>query len=277
MNNAFLNLRGGKVGNPTGIPGQAIITQEEYYQILLANLRQLWTDYGQLAEVWFDGGVPAGVAQSLWALHQELQPDAVAFQGPREGSQPNLIRWAGTEGGHVKYPFWSAANADFNSSASAGQGTPDGSVFAPGEADTCFQGAAESQDSALTAPYGGCWFYNAGMKPKSLEELVSSYHDSVGKNAFWLLDWSPTPEGILRPDHIARYAELGDWLKECYATPVVSTNAFSSSGTATLTVPAGHSVDRLVLRENLTQVRTVIVSVTLMKFYECKCDSLIVV
>ena len=49
------------------------------------------------------GGVPAGVAQSLWSLHQELQPDAVAFQGPREGGQPNLIRWAGTEGGHVQY------------------------------------------------------------------------------------------------------------------------------------------------------------------------------
>eukprot|EP01052_Picozoa_sp_SAG31_P048114 SAG31_NODE_9923_length_1209_cov_1.507207_2_plen_173_part_00 len=51
VNNAFLNLRGGKVGKPTGIPGQAIVTQEQYYKILLANLRQLWTDYGPLAEV----------------------------------------------------------------------------------------------------------------------------------------------------------------------------------------------------------------------------------
>ena len=51
------------------------------------------------------GGVPEGVAASLWALHQELQPDAVAFQGPDVNTQPNLIRWAGTEGGHVKYLF----------------------------------------------------------------------------------------------------------------------------------------------------------------------------
>jgi len=51
------------------------------------------------------GGVPEGVAASLWALHQELQPDAVAFQGPDVSTQPNLIRWAGTEGGHVKYLF----------------------------------------------------------------------------------------------------------------------------------------------------------------------------
>ena len=38
----------------------------------------------------------------------------------------------------------------------------------------------------------------------------------IGKNAFWLLDWTPTQSGILRPDHISRYAELGDWLEECY-------------------------------------------------------------
>ena len=48
-------------------------------------------------------------------------------------------RRAGTEGGHVKYPFWSAADAHVNASAKPGQGDPNGAVFAPGEADTCFQ------------------------------------------------------------------------------------------------------------------------------------------
>ena len=198
VNNAFLNVVGGKVGAPTGIPGQAVVTQAQYYDILLANLRQLWTDYGELAEVWFDGGVPEGVATRLWALHQELQPDAVAFQGPFVGSQPNLIRWAGTEGGHVTYPFWSAADAPINASAQPGPGSVDGAVFAPGEADTCFQGSA-SEGGGERAPYGGCWFYNAGMKPKSLASLVSSYHDTVGKNSFWLLDWSPTQAGGAPP------------------------------------------------------------------------------
>jgi alpha-L-fucosidase len=255
VNNAFLNVRGAKVGPPTGIPGQAVLTEDEYYAVLLANLRQLWTDYGPLAEVWFDGGVPSGVAASLWALHQELQPDAVAFQGPNVGAQPNLIRWAGTEGGHVKYPFWTAADAGVNVSATPGQGNPNGDVFAPGEADTCFQGGS-AQEEKVSAPYGGCWFYNADMHPKSLQELVSSYHDSVGKNAFWLLDWSPNQTGVLRPDHIMRYAELGNWLTECYSTSIVETKSFTTSSgvpSATLTVPAGHEVDRIVLREDLTE------------------------
>jgi alpha-L-fucosidase len=56
MNNAFLNVRGGKVG-AAPVAGQAKITQAQYTQILLANLKQLWTSYGELAEVWFDGGM----------------------------------------------------------------------------------------------------------------------------------------------------------------------------------------------------------------------------
>ena len=96
-----------------------------------------------------------------------------------------------------------------------------------------------------------------------MPQLVSSYHDSVGKNAFWLLDWSPTKEGVLRPDHIARYAELGDWLQECYATPAASST--TSGTTMEVTVPAGHAADRVVLQEDLTtgqRVRAFTVSAT---------------
>ena len=84
MNNAFLNVVGGVVqGNPG--PGQANITQEQYVQILLAQLTQIWTDYGELAEVWFDGGYPEGTQEPIAALLQQLQPNAVAFQGRSVG------------------------------------------------------------------------------------------------------------------------------------------------------------------------------------------------
>eukprot|EP01052_Picozoa_sp_SAG31_P041190 SAG31_NODE_6178_length_2136_cov_0.998036_2_plen_403_part_00 len=104
---------------------------------------------------------------------------------------------------------------------------------------------------AVEAPYGGCWFYNSALKPKSLTELVSSYHDSVGRNAFWLLDWSPQPEGTLRSDHIARYRELGDWLQECYSRPIVETTTLNGK-TMSFTVPVGRAVDRVVLKEDLS-------------------------
>lgn len=83
---------------------------------------------------------------------------------------------------------------------------------------------------------------------------LATVSSSVGKNAFWLLDWTPNQTGVLRPDHILRYAEFGDWITECYSAAVVeSTNFTAGTGgpLTTLTVPAGHEVDRIVLRENL--------------------------
>jgi|ERR1712130_379282 len=247
VNNAFLNVIHGRVGKPSGIPGQAVITQDQYEKILLANLRQLWTSYEGISEVWFDGGLPAGFAAKIWALHQEVIPHVVAFQGPNVGSQPNLIRWCGTESGHVSESFWSAQNIRVNQSSPRGRGTPNGNVFAPAEADTCFQGSSSTDASG---PYGGCWFYNAHMHPKSLGELVSIYHDTIGHNTYLLLDWTPTQEGTMREDHLQRYQEFGDWIRSCYAVPIVQTTKFDAKGSAKLVVPTGHEVDRIVLRED---------------------------
>lgn len=37
-------------------PGQMNVTQETYDQIVLQQLREIWTRYGTLDEIWFDGG-----------------------------------------------------------------------------------------------------------------------------------------------------------------------------------------------------------------------------
>lgn len=241
QNNAFLNVVHGRVRDGRACSFCPDITQDQYEQVLLANLRQLWTRYGELAEVWFDAGLPAGFSEGIAALLAEVQPSAVAFQGPG----PNGIRWGGTESGHVKYPFWSTVNGVMEK----GAGTPDGSLFRPAEADTCFQGG--KRDDGLGGPYGGCWFYNAGMVPKSLTELVSHYHDSVGRNAFMLLDWTPTKEGTMREDHLQRYQEFGDWLRSCYDAPVATVSAPEGSR-ATLEIPAGAEIDRVVIEEDQT-------------------------
>eukprot|EP00040_Diaphanoeca_grandis_P035276 m.221268 g.221268 ORF g.221268 m.221268 type:complete len:730 (-) comp33344_c0_seq1:30-2219(-) len=247
MNNAYLNVVTGVV-QPHTIPGQPSITQAQYTQILLANLRQIWTDYGDLAEVWFDGGYPAGTQGLITDLLKELQPNAVAFQGPGA----NIIRWCGTEGGHVSAPFWSAAA----SSLTAGKGDPFGAVWSPGEADTCFQSACDEDgnggsSSDLPGPYGGCWFYNSGDCPKKLSELVSSYHDTIGTNAFMLLDWTPTQSGRMRADHLQRYTEFGDFLKTCYSTPKASVANITINTSVSVDITnIVDVVDRISIRED---------------------------
>ena len=131
------------------------------------------------------GPIPCPQPPPRVCVFQELQPDAVGFQGPGE----NVIRWCGTESGHVGEPFWSSAQ----SSLAAGGGGFDGAVFSPGEADTCFQGGcgADSPPPAqwddLPGPYGGCWFYNEGSCPKSLSSLVSTCMDldTVTASRMW--------------------------------------------------------------------------------------------
>ena len=38
-------------------PGQLNITQQTYDNIVLQQLREVWTRYGDLDEIWFDGGL----------------------------------------------------------------------------------------------------------------------------------------------------------------------------------------------------------------------------
>ncbi len=38
-------------------PGQINITQQTYDAIILQQLREVWTRYGALDEIWFDGGL----------------------------------------------------------------------------------------------------------------------------------------------------------------------------------------------------------------------------
>ena len=157
-------------------------------------------------------GYPAGTAEPIAALLAKLQPNAMAFQGPGN----NVIRWVGTEDGHAPYPTWSTAQSSWD----AGAGDPNAPVWVPAESDTCLQtdcAAARSRNMTGgesgkdAAPYSGCWFYNPDMCPKSRTELISTYHDTVGHNSYLLLDWTPTPAGDLRPDHIAAYQVCLPW------------------------------------------------------------------
>jgi len=46
-----------KVQNRTLKAGQLNVTQETYDDIVLQQLREVWTKYGTLDEIWFDGGL----------------------------------------------------------------------------------------------------------------------------------------------------------------------------------------------------------------------------
>ena len=87
------------------LPNQIRVTQQEYNAFVVEHLTELWSNYGPLDELWFDGGYDGTLKPTITALLRKLQPGAVVFGGA--GLTPNALRWAGTENGYSPYPAWS--------------------------------------------------------------------------------------------------------------------------------------------------------------------------
>lgn len=101
-NNFYLDVFGHYVRNSTLLPGQQRVTQAEFEAIALASVTELWTLFGNLTEIWFDGGYTSDMEAAITTLLNANQPDAIAMNGG--GVSPNPLRWSGTEG--YKPPNW---------------------------------------------------------------------------------------------------------------------------------------------------------------------------
>lgn len=169
-NNFFLNTADHKVQPGPLLPGQVGVSQEEYDKLVLEQVKELWTAFGPLTEIWFDHGYGTAIKGQVQQLLAELQPQAVGFAG--KGVTPNPARWVGTESGHPGYPIWSTAESD-------GQGDPEAATWFPAACDTTLQDWDH-------------WFFVPGMGIRSLDE--------VGVAAAWL---PPAPRG--RPTSLPRH------------------------------------------------------------------------
>ena len=95
----YLNAIGDNVRAPsTLLPGQVNVTQQQFEDVSVAAVTELWSKYGQLAEIWFDGGISDRIKSRIVPLLQTLQPDAVTF-GAGIGNDLNEVDWIGTESG----------------------------------------------------------------------------------------------------------------------------------------------------------------------------------
>jgi alpha-L-fucosidase len=192
-----------------------------YNDVYAAQLTELLTGYGALAEVWFDGANgegPNGKRQEydwprVWALVRRLQPNAVMFSdaGPD-------VRWCGNESGTAGEPNWSTVDpARVPYPGISGKvvidalqhGDPDGTVWRPAEADTSIRPG---------------WFYHPAedSRVRSVEQLVDLYFSAVGRNSKLLLNVPPTPEGLLHAIDVERLAGFRSRLDSMFARDLAS-------------------------------------------------------
>eukprot|EP01084_Bolivina_argentea_P302503 522137_1 len=227
-NNFYLNVIHFQIQSKI-LPGQQNVTKQQFEQIALAQLKELFTLYGNYTEFWFDGGT-SDMAGQVKQLISDYQPTMVVYNG--QGVTNNVIRWVGTESGVINGPIWSTG------CASDGTGNPNGTDFCPAGCDT------ELQEN-------GDWFYVNSVGLKSLDTLITVYHDTVGNNGVLELDFAIDTTGNVHPNQAMAYKQFGDWIRNCYGNTLNNTNGVITNINGVLELEVSKQFDRIMIQENL--------------------------
>ena len=191
-----------------------------YNELYVAQLTELLSNYGPIAEVWFDGACgegPDGRRQVYdWqAFHEairRLQPDAVA------AVQGEDVRWVGNERGQGRETEWSVtplvppalADADTrNGQLGLTTTSKDlGSRDLVARAQELYWYPSEVDVSIRP---GWFWHDYEDAQVKTLAELADIYFTSVGRNSVLLLNIPPDRRGRINEADAARLREFAQW------------------------------------------------------------------
>ena len=235
MQNAYFDVvRPGLVKN-----GDAE-AQARYVRISEQMLTELWTRYGELFELWFDGGIipPSKGGPDLVPIIQKLQPHAILYQGPP--TLPNLIRWVGNERGIAPYPCWGTANAGTAEDGFVEKsftGNPNGKYWIPGECDVPLRN------------HDWMWKPNRETSLYSLDELMEKYYSSVGRGCNLLVNACINRDGLVPEVDFNRFAEFGKEIQRRFGKSQPSTTGTGKTVTLALDKPT--LVNHVIIMEDI--------------------------
>jgi alpha-L-fucosidase len=146
----------------------------EYIKYMHGQMRELLTNYGKVDLVWFDG---------LHCVKEDWDAENM-FKMMRE-LQPGIL---------------------INNRCGL-----------KGDFDTPEQRIGRFKDNR---PWESCitlgsqWSYKPNDKPKSFRNCIRILATCAGGDGNLALNTGPMPDGRIDPAHVARYLEIGDWLKQ---------------------------------------------------------------
>jgi alpha-L-fucosidase len=210
--------------------------QAEYVRVAERMTTELWSQYGTLNYVWFDGGAlpPDKGGPDLVPILKKYQPQAVAFQGP-ENLSAGLTRWVGNENGVSGYPSWATVEK-LNEN---GSGHSDGSYWQPGECDVPLR--------------GNLWFWipNTEDRIRSLENLMDIYYASVGRNCNLILNANIDREGRVPEADLKRFKEFGAEIQRRFGRSIAEIHGTGAVVSLPLSEPK--VIDHVILMEQITE------------------------
>lgn len=225
----------------------------DYLKIYQAQLKELYSNYGELFMSWHDGanggdGFYGGAKEkrsidnttyydwkNTWQITRTMQPMANIF------SDVGLdVRWVGNEYGFAADTSWATftpmppkgvnvavpGQANYPESP---MGIRDGKYWMPAECDV---------------PLRKGWFFHANEQPKSVETLIDLYFKSVGRGAGLDLGLAPDTRGQLHNDDVANLKAFGDILKKTFSVNLAQGATLTSSNTRGKTYAVNLLLDR---------------------------------
>jgi alpha-L-fucosidase len=174
-----------------------------YNKVFLKTLRHAHTSYGPIFEQWFDGANgegPNGKKQVYdWKKFngqtKKLQPNAVIFSDVGPG-----CRWVGNEEGKCGRTCWSRLDVK---GCEPGKNAPSQDTLNAGNYNGACWIPAETDVSIRPG-----WFWRASEHPKSVQELLKIYYNSVGRNSLLLLNVPPDNRGLIPAEDSLRLVEF---------------------------------------------------------------------
>ena len=228
--------------------------QKWYNSMVEGMVKEICSNYGELFEIWFDGGAdhPDNGAPDVLPIVRKYQPNCLFYHN----GQLAEARWGGSENGTVSDPCWAtftylatgAGESAKKNIAKDGfkllkQGDSEGQYWVPAMSDAPLRGYNGRHE----------WFWEPGDEEHifPVENLVDMYYKSVGRNSTLILGLTPDPTGLMPEPDVQRLREFGDEIKKRFSTPLAAT---SGRGTKVdIKLAKSQRMNKLVIQEDIVE------------------------
>ncbi len=226
--------------------------QKYYNKMVEGMVKEICTRYGELFEIWFDGGAdsPERGAPDVLPIVKKYQPNCLFYHN----AQLAEARWGGSESGTVPYPCW----ATFPYPSTDGTlfpaikeknyallktGDPEGKFWMPAMSDAPLRGYNGRHE----------WFWEPSDEAHifPVEKLVHMYYNSVGHNSTLILGITPDTTGLLPEADVRRMKEFGNELKRRFDKPLATT--YGHGKLIKIQLPKPQTVNHVILTEDIAK------------------------
>ena len=230
---------------------RSTITQAQYNEMIEKEVEEICSRYGDLFEIWFDGGAygPEKGGPDVLSVFEKYQKNCLFYHNYDRAD----ARWGGSESGTVAYPCW--ATFPYKATGS-GEDTINRhirekgfSLLKNGDSNGKFWMPAMS-DAPLRNHE---WFWDKGDDHKlyPVASLVNMYYKSVGRNSTLILGLTPDDRGLMPDADVKRCQEMGNAIREIFSNKIASTNG--KGNILQLSIPSDSSFDHVVIQEDIEQ------------------------